>query len=43
MINHVDQRLMCSAIPLGTGVNLRMMMLMIPRSDNLDLISLAVH
>jgi len=32
MINHMDQRLMCSAVPLGTGMRMRMMvmMMMIP-------------
>lgn len=30
MINHMDQRLMCSAVPLGTGMKMRMMMMMIP-------------
>jgi hypothetical protein len=45
MKNHMDQRLMCSAVPLGTGMRMRMMMMMIPsKSKKLwMLLKISVH
>jgi len=45
MINHMDQRLMYSAVPLGTGMRMKMMMMMIPsKSKKLwMLLKISVH
>jgi hypothetical protein len=45
MINHVDQRLMCFVVPLGTGMRMRMMRMLIPsKSEKLwMLLKISVH
>jgi len=46
IINHMGQRLMCSAVPLGTGMRMRMMMMMMIPSKSKKLwmlLKISVH